>query len=218
MQPPALLHVPSITIFHPQRCRMYIMHRHLIWRSALPAPVASRPLRCGDHARALTPAECCRVAAGSKSRLRSHTATTLSLPPDARYSPSGDHCTARRANKLLSIMHHASCSMRFQASELVGRLSAVEDVHDIHKCMQGGAAMRCAALPLALPASRRPLLCASAAAAQARCPERRAVAPAVHTHMMFSCVRWQVLLRMMSSVCGCMQSCWQVTPAGAVPR
>ena len=68
-----------------------------MWRSAVPPPLASR-LGCqGHHARALTAAWCWeKVNSGWVSEYDSpacscHTCSRLSLPPDARSRPSGDH-------------------------------------------------------------------------------------------------------------------------------
>jgi hypothetical protein len=68
----------------------WLMFHSLMLRSSVPPPVARVELCHGHHAIALTAAEC-EVYLCTLRPAASHTLTTLSLPPLARYLPSGDH-------------------------------------------------------------------------------------------------------------------------------
>merc|ERR1719335_2140399 len=64
-------------------------------RSAIPPPVARR-LRCqGHHASAFTAEQCSVRTCFGVFVMPSQTATVLSLLPDAKCDPSGDHSNRR---------------------------------------------------------------------------------------------------------------------------
>lgn len=60
-------------------------------RSAVPPPEANNPCWCGDHAIAFTAAKCDEYVWTGESECCVHTYSLLSLPPEARHCPSGDH-------------------------------------------------------------------------------------------------------------------------------